>query len=367
MLLEANAVDSVQILDTSFPDAVQSTSFESVNVIASSKSGGTIETVCALAYALDQGLEPRDLTIITDEGTSLHELGRSIGATVILGDRKTGGRFSALSVFGLAPAVVAGLSVRDLEVWPTSTDMWCDAFVRGFESVSSTHNVNTSTLCDDSLTSWAALWEEQLIAESTGKAGKGVFPLAGSRNSGESVQETHARVLGMCVGLGVDPFDQPDVEQSKAMTFEILRDGFETNTPESESVDQCVSFANGGVNPIAIEVFCQQDTQITSALSGARDRFLSKGRVALAGMGPRYLHSTGQLFKGGPQGVSLLQIAVKPQSDPVRIPGRAYSFHDLMNAQWRGDRRAMQHLGRDVKSIVCDTPQDLVVLLAQLG
>ncbi|MBU6233576.1 MAG: hypothetical protein KJS64_04935 [Acidobacteria bacterium] len=367
MLLEANGVTTVEILDTSHPDVIQGTDFDDVNVIASSKSGGTVETVCALAYALDHGLEPRDLTIVTDQGTSLHELGQSLNATVVVGDRDTGGRFSALSVFGLTPAVIAGVGLRNLEVWPASSDVWCDAFERGFQSVRSSHGTPTAPLRDDPLTSWAALWEEQLIAESTGKDGRGVIPVAGRRNSGETIEETHARVVGMCVALGVDPFDQPDVEQSKQITFEILGDGNRGVLHETESADQCITLTNTDPHTIAIEVFGKPVPELTGALAAARDRMTANGRVALAGYGPRYLHSTGQMFKGGPSSVSLLQIAVTPQSAPCRISGRSYSFHDLMDAQWRGDRRAMMRLGRTVRSIECDSTESAVALLSQLG
>mgnify|MGYP003341639911 FL=1 len=368
MLLETNRVETVEIVDTSFADVIQRETFSDVNVVASSKSGGTVETVCALAYALDRGLDPRDLTIVTDEGSSLHELGRSLNSAVVLGDRTTGGRFSALSVFGLVPAVLAGLSVRQLEEWPISPEVWCDAFERGYESVMSFNEIPTATLRDDPLTSWAALWEEQLIAESTGKNGRGVIPISGRRNSGESIQETHARVVGMCVSLGVDPFDQPDVERSKRMTFDILRDNHQLDVNrETESAAETVDFVNSHSAPIALEVFGRPEPRLTAALSSARDRLQSQGRTVVAGFGPRYLHSTGQLFKGGPEQISLVQMVVPPESERVRIPGRSYSFHDLMDAQWRGDRRAMIDLKRNVRSIECASADDLIALLSQLG
>ena len=74
-----------------------------------------------------------------------------------------------------------------------------------------------------------------------------------------------------------------------------------------------------------------------------------------------------QLFKGGPEQISLVQMVVPPESEPVRIPGRSYSFHDLMDAQWRGDRRAMIDLKRNVRSIECASADDLIALLSQLG
>ena len=368
MLLEAHRNEMVTILDTSFPDVLYEQSFEDVNVVVSSKSGGTIETVCALAHALSNGLEARDLTVITDSGTGLDELGQSLGCTVIHGDRATGGRFAALSVFGLVPALLAGLRPRQLEEWPISDEVWIDAFERGFAALSGGDDVPTVTLRDDPLTSWAAMWEEQLIAESTGKDGRGVIPLAGSRNDGESIQETHARVVGMCVALGVDPFGQPDVERSKQQTFGVLREDGVSVDSEFESIDQAiVRLAGVARRPIAVEVFGPSTTKFIEPLRRWRDDTRGSGAIPMAGFGPRYLHSTGQLLKGGPQSTTLVQVAVRPSSAPRRISGRSYSFHDLVAAQRIGDRRAMKALGREVVSVIVDDEHQLASFLNQIG
>jgi glucose-6-phosphate isomerase len=345
MILEAHGVSSVEILDTSHPDTVQRESFEGHNVIASSKSGGTIETICALAYALDRGLDPRDLTVITDPGTQLAELGESLGATVLFGDPHCGGRFSALSVFAIAPALIAGIAPRNLEEFAISADVFADAFVRGFETVTSQTGaaIMTTPLRDNPLINWAALWEEQLIAESTGKSGRGVVPLAGRLNEGENIQETHARVVGMCVALGVDPFDQPDVEQAKQRTFDVLAGGI-VEAPEAteDSVRQLIHESDA---PLVLQVF--GPLSVAEGLAN-RWRQLSNDRIATAGIGPRYLHSTGQLHKGGPEGFTYLQIFVEPQVAPERITGRHFSFHDLIRAQSYGDYVALREAGREV-------------------
>ena len=368
MLLEAHRNSTVTILDTSFPDVIYEQSFENVNVVASSKSGGTIETVCALAHALSHGLETRDLTVITDPGTGLEELGTSLGATVIHGDRATGGRFAALSVFGLVPALVAGLRPRQLEEWPVSDEVWIGAFERGFHALTSGDGIPTVMLRDDPLTSWAAMWEEQLIAESTGKAGRGVVPLAGSRNDGESIQETHARVVGMCVALGVDPFSQPDVERAKQQTFGVLREEGVSIDSECESFDEAAARLNGSKSqPIAVEVFGPPTPAYAEPLRKWREQSRASGALPMAGFGPRYLHSTGQLLKGGPESTTLVQIAVRPSSEPARISGRSYSFHDLVAAQRIGDRRAMKALGREVVSVVVDDVHQLANFLSQIG
>lgn len=368
MLLEAHRIDSVSILDTSFPDVLYSQSFEGVNVVVSSKSGGTIETVCALAYALANGLEARDLTVITDPGTGLEELGTSLGATVIHGDRTTGGRFAALSVFGLVPALISGLRPRQLEEWPISDELWADAFERGFASIQSSSPIHTATLRDDPLTSWAAMWEEQLIAESTGKVGRGVIPLAGSRNDGESIQETHARVVGMCVALDVDPFNQPDVERAKQQTFAVLRESDVAIDSECESEQEALVILHQASRaPIAVEVFGSPNSEFANPLRRWRDRMHLRGDLAMAGFGPRYLHSTGQLLKGGPNGTTLVQVAVRPSTEPQRISGRSYSFHDLVAAQRIGDRRAMKALGRSVVSVSVDSAEQLDNFLSQIG
>lgn len=368
MMLEAHRVSSVSILDTSFPDSIYSQNFEGVNVIVSSKSGGTIETVCSLAYALSNGLEAQDLTVITDPGTALEELAVSLGATVIHGDKTTGGRFSALSAFGLVPALVAGLRPRQLEEWPISDEMWIDSFERGFSSVDASALVQTVTLRDDPIASWAAMWEEQLIAESTGKSGVGVVPVAGSRNDGESIQETHARVVGMCVALGVDPFDQPDVERAKQQTFSVLRESDVAFDSECESRDEALGLLAGtNAQPFAVEVFGPASLTFATPLRTWRQRAAEGGQCVMAGFGPRYLHSTGQLLKGGPSSTQLLQIAVRPTTSPQRISGRSYSFHDLVTAQRIGDRRAMKALGRSVVSVTVNDEYELADFLGEIG
>ena len=368
MLLEAHRVDTVSILDTSFPDSLYSQSFENVNVVVSSKSGGTIETVCALAYALSNGLAPRDVTIVTDPGTSLEELGRTLGARVIHGDRTTGGRFAALSAFGLVPALMAGLRPRQLEEWPLSDEVWCDAFERGYNAIQPDVAVQTVPLRDDPLVSWAAMWEEQLIAESTGKNGRGVIPLAGSRNDGESIQETHARVIGMCVALGVDPFNQPDVERAKQQTFAVLGEGDVSFDTECETFDEAVSvLSHSPRQPVAVEVFGPPLASYVAPLRQWRDRASHDGLTPMAGFGPRYLHSTGQLLKGGPDSATLIQVSIRPTSEPQRISGRSYSFHDLVAAQRIGDRRAMKALGRSVVSVVVQNEDELASFLSQIG
>jgi len=368
MLLEAHRVSSVSILDTSFPDSLYGQSFENVNVVVSSKSGGTIETVCALAYALSNGLESRDLTVVTDPGTGLEELGISLGARIVHGDRTTGGRFAALSAFGLVPALMSGLRPRQLEEWPIADDVWIDAFERGYVAVQSGNSVHTATLRDDPLVSWAAMWEEQLIAESTGKVGRGVIPLAGSRNDGESIQETHARVVGMCVSLGVDPFNQPDVERAKQQTFVVLGEDNVTIDAECETVDEALAIlATAQRQPIAVEVFGPSTASYVAPLRKWREEARAEGSLAMAGFGPRYLHSTGQLLKGGPDSTTLVQVAVRPTTTPQRISGRAYSLHDLVAAQRIGDRRAMKALGRSVVSVAVDNEDELANFLSQIG
>lgn len=368
MLLESNRIDSVRILDTSFPDSLHEQSFENVNVVVSSKSGGTIETVCAMAYALSRGLDVRDLTVVTDPGTALEELARSLDVPIIHGDRTTGGRFSALSAFGVVPALIAGLQPRQIEELPISDDMWCDAFVRGFASIESGALVASAMLRDDPLVNWGAMWEEQLIAESTGKSGRGVVPVAGSRNDGESIQETHARVVGMCAALNVDPFDQPDVERAKQQTFQVLREANFAIDSETESLEEAARSARGhGAHLLAVEVFGPTTNAYVTPLQQWRSQMAAQGKLAMAGFGPRYLHSTGQLLKGGPEDVCVIQVAIRPTSIPERISGRSFSFHDLVVAQRIGDRRAMKALGRHVVSVTVEDSEELGSFLQQIG
>ncbi|MEI8148242.1 MAG: hypothetical protein WCG62_04080 [Actinomycetes bacterium] len=358
MLAHELGCTTLTILDTSHPDTIQGTNFKDVNLVVSSKSGGTVETVATMAYALSHGASARDLTVITDAGTPLDELGQSLSATVLYGDPRTGGRFSALSVFGIAPALIAGSLAIPSTV--LSVEEWIESFAHGAESAPPS-GWGTTSVSGDPLTSFTALWEEQLIAESTGKQGKGVLPAPGAPmeilDVVSHIQRSHAFTVGLCAALGVDAFTQPDVDAAKRRTFAELSVPTEDHFVEPEMLASWID--RGG--PIVLQVYgplarAEEVASLRAALS-------RKGHQVSAGLGPRYLHSTGQIHKGGSAELRFLQILVEPICEPERISGRDYTFHDLITAQARGDYQELLSRGRDVVRVKIAPGESLVALI----
>ena len=356
MLAHLRSSETLDVIDTSNPDTISSTDFTGVNVIAASKSGTTIETITTLAWALSHGLSPRDLTVITDPGTHLSQLAESLGAKVFYGDPECGGRFSALTAFGLVPAIAAGWDRAALVASsfvdgasPEEIDTW---FAEGAHASMVRDGVGWFALSSAPRAMTSMLWLEQLVAESTGKLGRGVVPVvAAGGETGPSVDSavrdifaTHVRVAAMAWALEVDPFNQPDVEMSKRHVYSELKSLTGPEPSTSVSSEEMTTLETADY--VALQVFGPLD--IETQLDAARERLEQRFSRVTAGLGPRFLHSTGQLHKGGPAGVGAVQVIVHPRSTPERISGRGYSFHDLHAAQARGDARALREAGRTV-------------------
>lgn len=364
---ESRPTSLLTVLDTSHPDSIASVDFSTVNVIASSKSGSTIETSTLLAHALASGLEPSDLVVITDPGTSLGELGRSVGAVVVEGDPMTGGRFSSLSPFGLVPALYAGWSPDELRD-ELSTCFLTPALIEGA-------NVEAALIAQgaldgggffqlgaDPITAGGALWLEQLLAETTAKEGRGVVPVPGVQGGGyqvSSIQHYHLVAALVARAFGVDPFNQPDVESAKSVVFTLLGNDVSWVAPARDLGALRDSLYTSRYNAIQAYVPIGASQELSELRKGVHDAY----GVTTANLGPRYLHSTGQLHKGGPAGVVGVQIIQRPTSVPTRISGRRYSFHDLHMAQAQGDFRAMQAAGRRVYQLIVEDLDEAAQLL----
>lgn len=359
--------NALTVLDTSNPDTIASIDFSHANVVASSKSGGTIETQTLLAHALAHGLEPRDLVIITDPGSVLVELGHSLGALVVEGDPNTGGRFSSLSPFGLIPALYAGWDADELRHELSSCFVGEEMVERAVEearrrSLDITDGRATYALGADPITSGGALWLEQLVAETTGKQDRGFIPVldgpAGTYRPG-AMQHHHLVAALLAWHLGVDPFNQPNVESAKKNVFSLLQGPISWELPNTDMSEVRDALAGASYN--VLQVYAP--LEVSGQLAALRDRVNASYATTTANLGPRYLHSTGQLHKGGPLGVVGLQIVVRPRTEPVRIAGRQYTFHDLHMAQAIGDRKAMVEAGRTVFQLLVDDLGDLVDIL----
>ena len=364
---DGRANSSLAIIDTSNPDTVATTDFSNANVLAASKSGTTIETQALVAHALANGLEVQDLVVITDPGTSLEELAYSLGSLVFVADPTTGGRFSGISPFGLIPALYAGWTSDELRDELEPCHVRQELIARALNHADAiAHDVQDGSalfaLGADPISSGGALWLEQLIAETTGKDDRGFVPvMQGPLQSyrPRDIMYWHLVAALLARHLGVDPFNQPDVDRAKRGVFALM-EGEVSWTP---------ALVDRGVLHTALTTSIYNTLQAYAPLAMASELLDLLVRVegaygtASANFGPRYLHSTGQLHKGGPRGVVAVQIVVRPTSDPVRIRGRRYSFHDLHLAQARSDVDALTAAGRQVFQLVVDDFAEAALLL----
>lgn len=396
--------------------------------VVSSKSGGTIEPLSMLAYFWTlAGADGRRFVAITDPGTGLEQLARDRSfRRVFHGDPNIGGRYSALSPFGIVPAALAGLQARALlegaaAAWEERVDL--DA-----ESIEERHGLPASVWLGAALGALAiagrdkltfvvprpldglGLWEEQLFAESTGKHGKGILPVAEeplgepgaygedrvfaylpdrSAPTADHREHVHARVqalidaghpvfeipldgpldlgrafmlseLAVAVAgwsLSINPFDQPDVQRAKDATNRVLADfEREGSLPEVKDADEAAlrALLGDAVPPhyVAIMGYLQPSPEFDEAVRGLRSAIRDARRATTTfGYGPRFLHSTGQFHKGGPKSGRFLQLIGDMRED-VEIPGKPYTFDTLKNAQAIGDLQTLRELGLPAERVV---------------
>ena len=387
-VIAASHGKSITILDSTDPDVIDRAlklNLASTLVIISSKSGTTIETLSQLALFQEafesKHLDPKDhLLVITDPNSPLDRHVKKYQLPTIYAEPNVGGRFSALSAYGLAPSALIGIDISVL------LDQAQDA-ERNFEGLHSpavgvayllAKSADTFISLTDAQSAMPGLsdWIEQLIAESTGKNGKGVLPVIvesiGAPFSGPGLSISFAGnsdlvvegELGaqfifwewvtalLCHALAVNPFDQPDVSLSKEKTNSLLSswtngipqlkpdfiDGsieiFGSNSDISTTLTGILSSLND------FEYLCVMayvDSKMHSQLGEIRQILAQKcGKPVSFGWGPRSLHSTGQFHKGGPAHGIFLQITSDPSRD-IQIPGQSFSFHTLIMAQAIGD------------------------------
>jgi glucose-6-phosphate isomerase/transaldolase/glucose-6-phosphate isomerase len=212
------------------------------------------------------------------------------------------------------------------------------------------------------------LWVEQLLAESTGKEGKGLVPAPGEAGDGTDRQEQEVRLpdpleLGQeffrwefataVAGsiLAINPFDQPDVQAAKDRTNMVLASGENTLEPES-SIDELVA----GAEPpdyLCVQAFVDPTAENEARIGTLVARLRETGCVVTHGFGPRYLHSTGQLHKGGPDTGRFLQV-VEDYGEELAIPGESFGFARLIRAQAAGDFESLRERGRQVARVRLD-------------
>src|SRR3954447_14679702 len=403
-------------LDTTDPGQVSAaiTDLDRTVVVVSSKSGGTIETDShrrAFEQAFrDAGIDPTArIVVVTDPGSPLEQTARDAGYRVFLADPDVGGRYSALTAFGLVPSGLAGVPIGELldqaeAVEPTLAEsegnpaLVLGAALGGFGNAG--HDKLVIADAGSGIRGFAD-WAEQLVAESTGKNERGLLPVAveGTDAPGwVETSDTHLLSLGGAAAdtgtsvsgplgaqfllwefatavagraLRIDPFNQPNVQESKDNTKAVLEKAGDGPLPEGDP-----AFVDG-----AIEVHCPDATvlagastvadAVTALLRAIPDRgylavmaYLDRlrdadagrlrallaartGRPVTFGWAPRFLHSTGQYHKGGPPVGAFLQITGAHDID-LDVPGQPFTFGRLQLAQALGDLQALESRSRPV-------------------
>ncbi len=352
VMRRAFGVDHFHVLDTTHPSAVrrlqESIDVESTLFVAASKSGTTIETRSHVAYFAKLGAR---FVVITDPGSPLTE----ISEDVFYGEPTIGGRYSALSVFGVLPAVLMGIDVNRLLDRAEEMREACrlEEGNPGLELGLRLAETQFLQVEGD-----FGLWVEQLVAESTGKVGKGIVPV---ERGGEPAdirlddpyelgQEFFRWEFATAVAgslLGINPFDQPDVQAAKDKTQAVLsgRGRVPGTATGSEGDLDVLMDAAGPGSYVAVLAFV--DPARERELEPFVRRAEATGAAVSVGLGPRYLHSTGQLHKGGPENGFFVQV-VDDFGQDLKIPGQSYGFRDLIAAQAEGDLQALQERGRRV-------------------
>ena len=372
---------SFHVLDTTHPRAIRALE-ESIDVertlfVSASKSGSTLETRSHTDYFWEKtGKRGSAFVAITDPGSALERTAHERGFRhVFAGEPTIGGRYSALSAFGMVPAALLGIEVDRLLANAEAAAEACRSGRDnpGFElgaAFAAGWREGRDKICIAETDGSFGLWAEQLIAESTGKLGKGLVPAPGESPDGPDRQaatplindpydlgseffrwEFAVAVAGSY--LEINPFDQPDVQAAKDKTNEVLATGEEPAVEPEGSVDSLLAQANPG-DYVCVQAFIEpsadNDVRIAALVGELRDR---SGLVVTHGYGPRYLHSTGQLHKGGPNTGLFLQVVDDP-GDELAIPDRPFGFRRLIRAQAAGDYASLQERGRRVARIHID-------------
>ena len=380
VMRRAFGISTFQVLDSTHPAAVRRVAAEldpeRTVVLVSSKSGSTIETRSHLEYFWAwAGERGEHFLAVTDPGSSLEMLARDRHfAGVISGEPTIGGRFSALSPFGIVPAVLMGIDAGRLLERAVEMANAC-SFPDGNPGLELGITLGVAwaegkdKVCIPEHPSGFALWAEQLIAESTGKedkkgVAKGLVPAPGASAQGDDRQAVELRLespyelaqefyrweFATAIAgalMEINPFDQPNVQEAKDRTAEILAAAKEPSLEPQGSLDELLAGADEG-DYVAILAFVDPTEANDAKLAALAGRATeATGCVVTRGFGPRYLHSTGQLHKGGKANGLFVQV-VDELGEEIAIPGKSFGFRRLIGAQAAGDLGALAKHGRPV-------------------
>jgi transaldolase / glucose-6-phosphate isomerase len=374
VLRAAVGSDRLVVLDTTHPETVASVDLDDAYFLVSSKSGTTLEVMSLLAHCRERVADPRRYAAITDPGTPLATMGEDGGFDrVFLNPPDIGGRYSVLSYFGLVPAALAGVDVAGLLDRALAVDR--EAAVElgvGIGRAALAGRDKLTVVVPERYADFG-LWVEQLVAESTGKRGMGIVPVPTTEvEQGDDRYlvalelddpldlgaeflrwELAVAVAGHVVG--VDPFDEPDVAVAKANAQRILGS---LPLPDVESHDPATvtAWLTEQVRPgdyVAVLAYlpygrADELVRLRAALTEGL------GVAVTAGYGPRYLHSTGQLHKGGPNTVVAVQLVDRTPTASVPVPTAPYDFNTLIAAQALGDLQTLEQRGRRARRFAVD-------------
>ena len=421
----ANGYPKLVVLDSTVPDMVASVGAASRNTktlyIVASKSGTTIEPNVLYTYfrsLVEQSVGPenagRNFVAICDAGTELERMAREQGfRETLINPADIGGRYSVQSLFGLVPASLIGI---DIEAFLSQVDNIAErcsstvatednpgAWLGAVIAALGRQGRDKLTLVTTESLDGFSLWVEQLLAESTGKEGRGIIPIVGEpqlepdvlgndrfcvyvRLDGDNADETDAymdeieasgvptirlslsdkyeigaeffrwefatAVVGSL--MGIHPFDQPDVQRAKDNTARLLEEyqsgGVRPSLNPVGSLADLIAQVKPGCY-LSITAYVEPSPQFEQAIAVLRARISNQSHIPTTfAYGPRYLHSTGQLHKGGTDSGLFLQLVQTGDSD-VTIPGEAFTFGVLAAAQAKGDFDALSALGRPVARI----------------
>lgn len=429
-VITKNSGVELVVLDSTAPDQVAAAivDLHRTAVVVSSKSGSTVETD-SQKRAFEQAFTAAgiDVTqriiIVTDPGSPLDVAARQTGYRVFNADPNVGGRYSALTAFGLVPSGLAGADITALvgsavQAAPTfgfdSTDnpaLWLGAV---FAKTPGSLGFRDKFLIETDYLPGFGDWAEQLVAESTGKDDRGILPVVVSSKAPELTLDLgdtvtirygdagsipkhvsfngelgelfllweHATAVAGYL-MGINPFDQPNVESAKVAARELLDSpamasevdfvdrsvavkafGFEVlgSTVEA-AIEQLLAEANA-LTYFSIQVYLNRAEY--PQFEALRDVLAARtGRPVTFGWGPRFLHSTGQYHKGGPKQALVIQVTGEFGHD-LDVPGRPFSFGTLINAQALGDANVLSDNGLKVVSLRLSEPLSGLELLTKV-
>lgn len=425
------------VLDSTSPDQVRSVvnnHIERTAIIVSSKSGSTVETdsqkrIFEEAFTSAGVDKTERIVIVTDPGSPMEAAAKADGYKVFNADPTVGGRYSALTAFGLVPSGLAGVNIQEIlnqaneaAVSLGANESSNPGLVLGAALARSSNGQalkdKIGLIADSSIPGFGD-WIEQLVAESTGKNSKGVLPVVLQDSSYETFADLNDMLLvkisakehsvlsdGVSIVaplgaqfllweyatavasrlIGINPFDQPDVESAKIAARGMLeqRSAATASQFSFDSIEvSALALELDGITGVPtalvkllselasdgyISVHAYMDRTSPVSAEALRDSLSSvSDRPTTFGWAPRFLHSTGQYHKGGPRQGVFIQLVAGTSQD-VQVPGRDFTFGELIASQAAGDAKVLADLGRPVLTLTLNNPvEDFNTILRAIG